>query len=208
MEENIALLIADLSGYTALTETHGSLTAADLIDKYLSIVKNALVGDCELKERTGDEVLIVSRSADFLLATAVGIMSSSANEEKFLQVHGGLHYGSILNRNNSYFGTAINVTSRIAAKATTGSFWCSEEFMQALTDNTIVKIEPIGKHSFKNIAEEKEMFEIRNESHVSFFIDPICRMMILNTDNAIRYHDKKDVFFCSPSCLNIYTGKS
>jgi class 3 adenylate cyclase len=27
MEENIAILMADLSGYTALTETHGAVSA-------------------------------------------------------------------------------------------------------------------------------------------------------------------------------------
>jgi len=40
MEENIAILIADLSGYTALTETHGAASAADIIDKYIQIVEN------------------------------------------------------------------------------------------------------------------------------------------------------------------------
>ena len=43
--EKIAILIADLSGYSALTETHGAVSAADLIDKYLGIVEDCLVGD-------------------------------------------------------------------------------------------------------------------------------------------------------------------
>ena len=70
MEQDIAILIADLSGYTALTEMHGSLTAADLIDKYVDIVNASLIGDSKLQERVGDEVMIVARSADELLATA------------------------------------------------------------------------------------------------------------------------------------------
>jgi class 3 adenylate cyclase len=44
MEENIAIMMADLSGYTALTETHGPSSAADLIDKYMEIVETCLVG--------------------------------------------------------------------------------------------------------------------------------------------------------------------
>lgn len=73
MEKNIAILMADLSGYTALTETHGSVAAADLIDKYIGIVENCLVGDSRLHERAGDEIMIVSASPDFLLATALMI---------------------------------------------------------------------------------------------------------------------------------------
>ena len=117
MEKNMAILMADLSGYTALTETHGFFAAADLIDKYIGIVETGLVGDCKLHERTGDEIMIVSNSPDFLLATAVMIEMNTTNKENFLQVHGGLHYGNVLKRGNSYFGSAINLTSRIAAKA-------------------------------------------------------------------------------------------
>jgi len=42
MEQNIGILIADLSGYIALTETHGAATDADLIDKYLKLFRNRL----------------------------------------------------------------------------------------------------------------------------------------------------------------------
>jgi hypothetical protein len=64
-EENISILMADLYGYTALTETHGAVSAADMIDKYIYIVEDCLVGNCHLKERTGDQVMIVSALPDF-----------------------------------------------------------------------------------------------------------------------------------------------
>jgi len=51
MEENIGILIADLSGYSALTETHGSVSAADLIDKYRAIVENCLDIDSKVHDR-------------------------------------------------------------------------------------------------------------------------------------------------------------
>src|SRR4051794_39993726 len=142
MEENIAILMADLSGYTALTETHGAISAADLIDKYIQIVEDCLVGDSQLKERTGDQVMIVSASPDFLLSTAVTIMKNTSQEKNFLQVHGGLHYGNVLIGNNSYFGSAINLTARIAAKASLGTFWCSGDFISALVDKSTCMLEP------------------------------------------------------------------
>src|SRR5258706_3029187 len=161
MEETIAILMADLSGYTALIETHGSVSAADLIDKYIRIAESCLRGDCRLHERTGDEIMIVSASPDYLLATAVMMESITSKEEHFLQVHGGLHIGKALKRNNSYFGSAINLTARIASGANAGSFCCSLEFVNALTDKTPYSIRSTGMHSFKNITTEKEAFEIR-----------------------------------------------
>src|SRR5213592_4427145 len=120
MEQDIAILIADLSGYTALTETHGSLSAADLIDKYVEIVNNSLVGDSYLHERVGDEVMIVSDSPGNLLSTAVVLLNTVLQQYKFLHVHGALHYGKVLKRNNSFFGSALNLTSRIASQAKPG----------------------------------------------------------------------------------------
>jgi class 3 adenylate cyclase/YHS domain-containing protein len=201
MEKNIAILMADLSGYTALTETHGSVAAADLIDKYIGIVENCLVGDSRLHERTGDEIMIVSASPDFLLATAFMIGRNTSNEENFLQVHGGLHYGKVLQRGNSYFGSAINLTSRIAAKANAGTFWCSEEYVNALSDQSEFTLKSKGNHLFKNISKEKEVFELSIENRKAFYIDPVCRMLILDSQNAIPHPTEGNIYFCSSECL-------
>src|SRR5688572_8414052 len=125
MEQNMAILIADLSGYTALTEVHGALTAADTIDKYLNLVNHSLVGKSSLHDRIGDEVMIISETADDLVKTAIALLHNCSKEEHFLQIHGGIHFGKILKRNSQFFGTPINQTSRIAGKANSGTFWCS-----------------------------------------------------------------------------------
>ena len=206
MEENIAILMADLSGYTALTETHGAASAADLIDKYMEIVSDCLVGDTRIKERTGDEVMIISSSADFILSTAAMIITKTSMQENFLQVHGGLHYGTVLKRDNSYFGSAINLTSRIASKARPGTFWCSSDFIQALAGESTFKFEPKGKHSFKNINDEKEIAEILIANTNDLVIDPVCRMLIVDKTVALQHSEKKDIFFCSQSCLDRFNA--
>ena len=204
MEQHIAMLIADLSGYTALTETHGARSAADLIDKYIGIVKKCLVGDSSLHERTGDEIMIVSDSADNLLATAVMIGNNISKEEHFLQVHGGLHYGPVLRRNNYFFGSTVNLTSRIASKAGAGAFWCSSAMVNMLSPASGYHLEPQGKHSFKNMADEMEIFQLGSELKCQPAIDPVCRMLILDTKKAIRHPDEPHIYFCSPHCSATY----
>ncbi|MEO7292657.1 MAG: adenylate/guanylate cyclase domain-containing protein [Ginsengibacter sp.] len=203
MEQDIAILIADLSGYTALTETHGPSTAADMIDKYVAIVNDCLVGESKLHQSVGDEVLVVSTSPDQLINTAVMLIQKCSQEHNFLQVHGGLHYGKILKRNNNYFGSAINLTSRIAAKANQGTFWCSSHFVNALPDKTLFTFQSQGMHNFKNVSEENEMHELVIENTSAFHIDPVCRMLIHKKETAVR-HPKEDIFFCSDGCRDIY----
>jgi adenylate cyclase len=204
MEKDVAILMADLSGYTALTETHGSASAADLIDKYIRIAENCLVGDTKLHERTGDEIMFVSDSPDSLLATALRLEANTANEENFLQVHGALHYGKVLKRADSYFGSAINLVSRIAAKAVAGTFWCSDEFVNSITDKTACTFKSKGNHLFKNINGEKEVFELSIEKVKKNYIDPVCRMLIVDTQNAIHHPGKDELYFCSSECLGLY----
>jgi adenylate cyclase len=204
MEENIAILMADLSGYTVLTETHGAYGAADLVEKYITIVRDCLVGDSHLHGVVGDEVIVVSTSADYLIYTTLMLIQHTCNKDNFLQVHGGLHFGKILKRNNNYFGTTINLTSRITNKATPGTFWCSKEYVKALSDPSAFTFQSKGKHSFKNINEEKEVFELITDHPKAFYIDPVCRMVISNEQNAVQHADAPDIFFCSSSCLDIY----
>ena len=206
MEKNIAILMADLSGYTALTETHGSVSAADLIDKYIRIAENCLVGDTKLHQRTGDEIMFISDSPDFMLATALKLEANTASEENFLQVHGGLHFGKVLKRADNYFGSAVNLVSRIAAKSIAGTFCCSEEFVTSITDRSVCTFRSKGYHRFKNINEEKEIFELGIERIKTGYIDPVCRMLILNPQNATHHPNKEEIYFCSSTCLELYEG--
>jgi YHS domain-containing protein len=115
-----------------------------------------------------------------------------------------LHYGPILKRKDSYFGSTINVTARITSKARAGTFWCSEEFANGLQDRSIFKLEPMGRHSFKNISGEMELMELAHEFEDSFYVDPVCRMLILDKEMAIRHPGEEEVYFCSPSCLEAF----
>jgi len=204
MEQLTAILIADLSGYTALTESHGASAAADLIDQYIAVVESSLVGDSALHQIVGDEVLVVCASPDHLLATARRIMQSLIDKHLFLQIHGALHFGQLLKRGDRYFGTAINLTSRIASKAAPGSILCSAEFMEALPAGGGIHFKSIGSHSFKNLQDEKELFEMVFEKADDVFIDPVCRMVITRPESAVKHPGLNDVFFCSAECLSSY----
>lgn len=196
--------MADLSGYTALTETHGPLTAADLIDRYIQIAENCMVGDSRIHERRGDEIMVVSDSPESLLATALKLEANTVREENFLQVHGGLHFGKILQRADNYFGSTINLVSRIAAKASPGTFWCSLDFKDSLEDKSVCSFLSKGNHMFKNISGSKEVFELQAERLNTSLIDPVCRMLIVDRQKAILYPDSAGHYFCSNQCVEIY----
>lgn len=206
MEQNLAILIADLSGYSAMTEIHGALSAADLIDKYIDVVHASLVGDSWLHERVGDEVMIISSSPDNLLGTAETLCNTLSGESHFLQLHAGLHYGKLLKRGNGYFGSALNITSRIANASKPGTVSCSEVFLRTINPASASNFKTIGKSTFKNISEPLELFELDKESSIDVNIDPVCRMIVLEDSISFSHAEGPKKTFCSEECLRIYTA--
>lgn len=202
----MAILIADLSGYTALTERHGAATAADLIDRYLEMVHASIVGDSYLHERVGDEVMIVSESADDLLETAEILSENLSAENHFLQIHGGLHYGMLLKRKNAFFGTALNVASRIARLAKPGSIICSKDFIDEIDPASVSKFNFFGKSSFKNYSAALETFELQKILK-PVYIDPVCRMTVHSSNNVYLYSEGDSLRFCCKSCMEIYSSR-
>lgn len=208
METYIAIMMADLSGYTAMTEVHGANSAVSIIDKYLAIVKRSLVGSSHLHERVGDEMIIVANSAEDLAYTATFLFEQAHNETQFLPLHAGLHYGPIVKKDGDYYGTTINTASRITSVAEKGKMVCSAEFVDQLPEGHPYIVKGKGKHSFKNLMKPVELFEMScciEYMSRKYVIDPVCHMLIRTPATALHMqHEEEDHYFCSMHCLNMY----
>jgi class 3 adenylate cyclase len=208
METNIAIMMADLSGYTALTEIHGAERAADMVDRYLELVNKSLVGDSRLHERAGDQVVIVSSSAEQLAYTATFLFERVHEQESFLALHAGLHYGPVIQKGNAYFGSAMNTASRIMSAAEKGKILCSKEFLEQLPVSHAFVTSNKGWHQFKNLLHPVDLFElhccIRNISR-TYVIDPVCHMLITTPKKAVQLEHKGTAYyFCSEKCRDMY----
>ena len=72
-ERDIVILVADLSGYTALTEAHGNASAAKIVNRYSEIAKESLHAGTRVLERVGDEILFASSDATSIVKTATQV---------------------------------------------------------------------------------------------------------------------------------------
>ncbi len=204
---HITLLIADLAGYTAMTEAHGNRSAAEIVTRYMEIVQDSLHRDTRLVEQVGDEVMIVSSSADNILSTAIKIRNNIEREPFFPAIHAGLHAGMILEMDGRYFGTTLNLTSRITAYAKTDQILCTEPFCDLVGNLEGIEFHALGLVKFKNIVEPIAIFEIitaHREDNTSI-LDPVCRMLAnLNTAPAQHSYEGKTYYFCSSDCAKIF----
>ena len=202
-------LIADLSGYTALTEAHGSISAAQIIKRYIEIVRECLLEDSRLVETVGDEVLIIGNDASHIIQVGINLRKKVENEPNFPAVHIGIHAGDVLEQDGRFFGSAINIASRTAAYARAGQIIATAAAIKRVADKKAISYQPLGEIQFKNIAEPISIFEIDSGHSVLNMnvTDPVCRMQ-LKPDTALGRlnYQGQNYFFCSFECARAFAS--
>ena len=130
-EIELALLIADLSGYTALTETHGALHASEIVLRFGRLAEASLEPGVTLVERVGDEVLVCGADILAIVRTALRLRAAVHCEPDFPTVRAAIHHGVLVERDGRLFGAPLNLTARIAAGASGGQIRCTEPVARA-----------------------------------------------------------------------------
>lgn len=209
-EIDVALLIADLSGYTAFTEAHGDLEAANMVARYVEIAHAVLQPGARLVERVGDELLIVAEDIVSAVRTSTRLRDAIEREPLFPTVRIGLHAGSVLEQAGKYFGAALNLTARVAAYARAEQILCTERVAVIAQRLDEVECRRVGPVRFKNIADPVTVFEIiagRPDSEASV-IDPVCRMQVRpGTAPARLPFGAKTYYFCSFHCAKTFAER-
>jgi adenylate cyclase len=113
----VAIAFADLAGYTRLTEEAGEETALDIVERFVEAVENTLPEDARVVKTIGDEVMVVGSDAAALVDWAVGFQQLM-DERPHPRI--GMHVGTALYRDGDYYGRAINLAARVAARAAGG----------------------------------------------------------------------------------------
>jgi adenylate cyclase len=205
MEKELAILMADLTGYTAMTDIHGGASAAKIVNKYMEIVDAALHGSTRVMQCIGDQVVMIAENSNDLLQTAKRLNILTREEHHFLSIHAGLHFGQILIENNNLFGSTINVAARIMNVACRGQVFCSSNFLHQLPEESRQLFRPIGPHKLKNVMNQIELHELMPMSFSEVYIDPVCHMHIDPTKPSpsadhcgVTYH------FCSDHCRSLF----
>lgn len=208
-EIGLALLISDLSGYTALTETHGALKASGIVLRFVRLVEASLEPGVRIVNSIGDDVFCTGAATLAVVRTALRLRDVVEREPEFPRIRTGIHRGLVVEREGRLFGGPINLTARLAGQAQGGQILCTDPIAQAV--RTLAAIEPrrLGERRFKNIAHPVEVFELVRigDRRIAAAIDPVCRMQVAvdrTTENVV--HEGKAYRFCSRECVRAFAS--
>jgi class 3 adenylate cyclase len=207
-ERDVTFVIADLAGFTALTEIHGSRYAAWVISRYLTLVRATLDPGARLAERVGDAVLIVAPEAVSAVRTAVDLRAATERESLFPLLRLGVHGGPVVELEESYFGTPLNLTARLATYAVPGQILCTEAVVMAASGLEGVEFRHLGSVTLKNILAPVAIFEVVVAARHADLIDPVCQMRIDPVTSAAQLtHAGRTYHFCSPECARTFASR-
>jgi len=206
-ELELALLIADLSGYTALTETHGALHASEVVLRFQRLAGASLEPGVAIVNSIGDDVFFAGADTLAVVRTALRLRDSVARETDYPRVRTGVHRGLIVEREGRFFGTPINLTARLAADADGGQILCTNPIAEAIGALAEIEANPVGERRFKNFAHPVAVFELArvSERRAASVIDPVCRMQIpVGGAATTARHVGRTYYFCSLECASLF----
>jgi adenylate cyclase len=150
----VAIAFADLAGYTRLTEQAGEEQALDVVERFVAGVAATLPDDARVIKTIGDEAMIVGSDAAALAEWAVGYQRMAANARPRPRI--GIHAGAALYRDGDYYGHAVNLASRVAARAAGGEVLVTRPVVEAAAAH--LSFEQIGAVTMKGFKEPTELF--------------------------------------------------
>ena len=94
LEIDAAFVFADLSDFTALTEAHGNVDAAQLAGRFAKIARSSLQPGTRMVKLIGDEVMLAAESATAAVETTIELRAALVQESLFPELRIGVHQGS------------------------------------------------------------------------------------------------------------------
>jgi class 3 adenylate cyclase len=162
-------LIADVRGYSRLTEEFGDEAAAQLAAKFAELVADEVdAHGGGLVEIRGDEALAVFTSARQAIRTGVDLQARFEEEDSVsdlpLRVGIGIESGEAVElEDGSFRGAALNVAARLCARANGGEVLVSAGTSRLAGRLTGLQYVDQGKVRLKNIPEPMQIFKVYSE---------------------------------------------
>ena len=153
----VAIAFADLAGYTRLTEEAGEEEALDMVERFVESVEETLPEEARVVKTIGDEVMVVGADPATLVDWAVGFQALNAGQRPLPRI--GVHAGDTIYRDGDYYGRAVNLASRVGARAAGGEVLVTGPVVEAAGAH--LRFEPIGDVKLKGFSDATELYLAR-----------------------------------------------
>jgi adenylate cyclase len=147
-----AIVFVDVSGYTSLAEKSGDEAAAHSAARFASLVDD--IGSAHgghLVKLLGDGAMLAFPSAASAVRCGFELIAR-ARQEGLPPLHIGVDAGAVVRRDGDYFGSVVNIASRVADRAGPGQLLVTDKVVSACDDEHDLRFTVTGPAVLKNVA--------------------------------------------------------
>ncbi len=131
-----AVAFADLVGFTELGETVDVEELGGLASRLAKLAGEVVEQPVRVVKQIGDAVMLVSPDAEAIVHTCLELIERADAEDGFPPLRAGVSYGPAVNRWGDWFGSTVNVASRLTARARPSAVLVSEGVKEQIGGDT------------------------------------------------------------------------
>ncbi len=133
--QDVAIAFADLVGYTKLGESLAPEDVGRIAGRLTDLAVASVRRPAQLVKTIGDAAMLVSPEPDALIGACLELAGRvEAEGEEFPSLRVGMAYGPATTRGGDWFGSTVNVASRVTGIAKPGQIFATEALQEQAPD--------------------------------------------------------------------------
>ncbi|MCP9271209.1 adenylate/guanylate cyclase domain-containing protein [Mycolicibacterium arenosum] len=160
---HVTVAFADVVGFTELGEQLSPYDLERLARRLADTARTATCTPVRFVKSVGDAVMLVSPEPTPLL-TAVLDLAEAASADDLPPLRIGVASGSAVTRAGDWFGSPVNLASRVTAVARPGTVLVAESTQAIVEDTAGIQWSAVGSRRLKGVSNKVNLFRARRAS--------------------------------------------
>lgn len=158
---HVTVAFADLVGFTRLGEAVPAEELVQLAERLADLARDVAVPPVRLVKTIGDAVMFVCVDPEPLLDAVLKLVEVTDTDNDFPRLRAGIAAGPAVSRAGDWFGSPVNVASRVTGVARPGAVVVAESVREAVGDAGGFSWSFVGPRHLKGIKGEVNLFRAR-----------------------------------------------
>ena len=159
----VTVCFADLAGFTRLGEAVAPEDLERVASRFAEVAHGVAGSPVRFVKSIGDAVMLMSFDAVPLLHAVLDLLDAAA-ENDLPRLRIGVASGLAVSRAGDWFGSPVNVASRVTAEARPGTIMVAESTRDAAGNTAGFHWSPAGARRLKGVSGEVKLFLLGRDS--------------------------------------------
>lgn len=157
----VTIAFADLVGFTRLGEAVAPEDLEELAHRLADLAREVAVAPVRFVKTIGDEVMLVGTDPVAVLDAVMTLVDATDADADFPRVRVGVATGMAVSRAGDWFGSPVNLASRVTGAARPGSILVAESTREAVGETDDFTRSFAGARRLKGIKSDVKLFRVR-----------------------------------------------